>query len=189
MKKSNKNHYVDNNKFLESMIEYKRACLEAEDSGEKKPQIPDYVARCILMIAEKLSSKPNFHSYTFREEMVGDGIKNCIMYIDNFDPEKSSNPFAYFTQIIYYAFIQRINRERKQLYIKYKSSQEVALMGEYELQEDFSNEDHRPNQVELYENINEFVENYEQKNNLKRKEVERHISTKKSGIETLFEDD
>jgi len=56
----------------------------------------------------------------FRDEMISDGVENCIQYIDNFDPEKSSNPFAYFTQIIYYAFLRRIQKEKRQLDIKNK---------------------------------------------------------------------
>ena len=56
----------------------------------------------------------------FREDMISDGIENCVQYIHNFDPEKSKNPFAYFTQIIHYAFLRRIQKEKKQLDIKTK---------------------------------------------------------------------
>ena len=59
-------------------------------------------------------------NYTFREDMVSDGIENCLQYIHNFNPNKSNNPFAYFTQIIYYAFIRRIQREKKQTHVKHK---------------------------------------------------------------------
>ena len=79
-----------------------------------------YVGDCFLKIATHLSYKPNFVNYPFREDMICDGIENCLQYIDNFDPEKSSNPFAYFTQIIYYAFLRRIQKEKKQLEIKQK---------------------------------------------------------------------
>jgi DNA-directed RNA polymerase specialized sigma24 family protein len=183
---SRKNHYVNNNDFLDALTKYRESCDQAKEQGLKKPQIPEYVAKCIMMIAEKLSSKPNFYSYTFREEMVGDAIKNCIMYIDNFDPEKSSNPFAYFTQIVYYAFIQRINREKKQLYIKYKSSQEMAVLGEYDYSDNTS-EDFYREQFELYDNINEFIDTYEHKQNIK-KDLPRKLSSKKefSPIEDLF---
>ena len=52
--------------------------------------------------------------------MISDGIENCVQYIHNFNPEKSQNPFAYFTQIIHYAFLRRIQREKRQLEIKNK---------------------------------------------------------------------
>jgi len=73
-----------------------------------------------LKIATHLSYKPNFVNYMFREDMISDGIENCVQYIHNFDPEKSKNPFAYFTQIIHYAFLRRIQKEKKQLDIKTK---------------------------------------------------------------------
>ena len=56
----------------------------------------------------------------FRDDMISDGIENCVQYIHNFDPAKSKNPFAYFTQIIHYAFLRRIQKEKKQLDIKTK---------------------------------------------------------------------
>jgi len=118
MTKEKSNHYVNNADFLAAIKEYKQKVREAEESGDSKPQVTNYIGECILKIANHLSYKPNFINYTYREEMISDGIENCLMYIDNFDPEKSSNPFAYFTQIIYYAFIRRIQKEKKQTLIK-----------------------------------------------------------------------
>jgi len=114
-------HYIDNEKFCKSMIEWRKLVEEYESSGEeKRPPLTDYIAECFLKIAEHLSHRPNFINYPFREDMIGDGVENCILYAHNFDPEKSSNPFSYFTQIIYYAFLRRIEKEKKQAYIKYK---------------------------------------------------------------------
>ena len=115
-----KQHYVDNSKLLEVMSEYREQYLIAKDNDIDPPPIPDYAGECFLKIAEKLSHRPNFINYAFREEMVSDGIENCVMYANNFNPEKSQNPFAYFTQIIYYAFLRRIQQEKKQLEIKNK---------------------------------------------------------------------
>ena len=124
-----KQHYVDNEKFLVVMTEYRNAYLESKENGEEqKPMIPDYAGECFLKIAERLSHRPNFINYAFREEMVSDGIENCVMYASNFNPEKSSNPFAYFTQITYYAFLRRIEKEKKQLYIKYKTMDEYSSL-------------------------------------------------------------
>ena len=113
-------HYVDNKQLYQVLLDYKFARLEAEKKKKTPPPIPEYVGECLLQIANRLSYKPNFANYMFREEMVGDGIENCINYLNNFDPEKSKNPFAYFTQIIYYAFLRRISQEKKQLEIKNK---------------------------------------------------------------------
>ena len=113
-------HYVDNKKFLAAIIERKELMAEAEAAGDGPPQITNYLGECILKIANHLSYRPNFINYTYREEMISDGIENCLQYIDRFDPAKSSNPFAYFTQIIYYAFVRRITKEKKQQQIKEK---------------------------------------------------------------------
>ena len=113
-------HYVDNAKFLQAMKDWKEQCKDAEEAGDETPRISDYIGECFLKIANGLSYRPNFINYTYRSEMVSDGIENCLQYIHNFDPEKSKNPFAYFTQIIYYAFLRRIQKEKKQTHIKNK---------------------------------------------------------------------
>ena len=113
-------HYVDNKVFLQAMKEWKEKCEEAEQMGEEKPRVSNYIGECFLKIANGLSHKPNFMNYTFKDDMVSDGIENCLQYIHNFNPDKSNNPFAYFTQIIYYAFLRRIQKEKKQTHIKNK---------------------------------------------------------------------
>jgi len=113
-------HYVNNKEFLAAIIAYKDQIALAEIQGKPKPVIPRYIGECFLKIANHLSFKPNFVNYMFKDDMVCDGIENCVQYINNFNPEKSSNPFAYFTQIIHYAFLRRIQKEKKQLEIKSK---------------------------------------------------------------------
>ena len=113
-------HYVDNKKFLEAMVEWKTKCEKAEEMGEESPPITNYIGECFLKIATHLSYRPNFINYTYRDDMISDGIENCLQYVANFNPEKSKNPFAYFTQIIYYAFIRRIQKEKKQTHVRNK---------------------------------------------------------------------
>ena len=127
-------HYVNNKELLEAMIVYRTKVLKAKEiyvkkykedppktkAWEGKPPIPNYLGSCFLKIATHLSYKPNFVNYMFREDMISDGIENCVQYINNFNPEKSRNPFAYFTQVIHYAFLRRIQKEKKQLDIKTK---------------------------------------------------------------------
>ena len=120
LKPKQKPHYVDNKKFLVAMTEYRESRIKAEEEGQKRPQVTNYIGECYLKIANHLSYRPNFINYTYRDDMISDGIENCLQYMDNFDPEKSKNPFAYFTQIIYYAFIRRIQKEKKQHQIKQK---------------------------------------------------------------------
>ena len=129
--KSKENHYVDNKEFYQHMIEWKKVIKVAQEQGDTVPPVTDYIGECFLKIAEHLSYKPNFINYAYREEMIGDGIENCIMYAHNFDPDKSKNPFSYFTQIIYYAFLRRIQKEKKQSYIKYKAIEAADIYNEF----------------------------------------------------------
>lgn len=124
-KKQTTNHYVDNKRFFKEMCEWKKLVIEASEVDEPRPPVTEYIGECFLEIAERLSHRPNFMNYDYREEMVGDGIENCLMYAHNFNPKKSKNPFSYFTQIIYYAFLRRIQKEKKQMYVKYKLIEEI----------------------------------------------------------------
>ena len=125
-----KPHYVDNKKFLQAMVDWRLKVQKAEDKKRKKPVVTNYIGECFLKIANHLSYRPNFINYTYRDDMISDGIENCLQYMNNFNSEKSNNPFAYFTQIIYYAFIRRIQKEKKQQDIKAKliSNTGVELM-------------------------------------------------------------
>jgi hypothetical protein len=167
-------HYVNNVDFCEALVTYK----ERKKSNPNEP-IPNYIGECFLKIAEGLSHKPNFINYPCREEMVADGIENCLMYFENFDPSKSSNAFAYFTQIIYYAFLRRIQKEKTQMYIKYKATQQFGILDEYDLLE---SEDGITHQFELYDNISEFIETFEETKKKKKK-----VSSKPKGIENFLE--
>lgn len=113
-------HYVNNKEFLAAIIAYKQEIKDAEHLGKPKPRITNYLGECFLKIATHLSYKPNFVNYMFKDDMICDGIENCVQYINNFNPEKSSNPFAYFTQIIHYAFLRRIQKEKRQLELRQK---------------------------------------------------------------------
>jgi len=119
-KRKRSEHYVNNKEFLAALIRYREDREIAEIQGKPRPVIPRYIGECFLKIANHLSFKPNFVNYMFKEDMISDGIENCVQYIHNFNPEKSQNPFAYFTQIIHYAFLRRIQREKRQLEIKNK---------------------------------------------------------------------
>ena len=120
MPRKKSEHYVNNKELLQALIVYREKVAHAKENDLPKPRITHYLGECFLKIATHLSYKPNFVNYMFRDDMISDGIENCVQYIHNFDPEKSKNPFAYFTQIIHYAFLRRIQKEKKQLDIKTK---------------------------------------------------------------------
>ena len=119
-KKKKPEHYVNNSDFLQAIVVYKKEVKKAEELGLPRPMISNYIGECFLKMANHLAFKPNFVNYMFKDDMVCDGIENCVQCVTNFNPEKSTNPFAYFTQVIYYAFLRRIQKEKKQLEIKTK---------------------------------------------------------------------
>lgn len=123
-------HYVNNKDFLDAVIKHKEQCELARQKGKQTPIIPNYIGECIYHIATRLARRPNFSGYAFKDDMIMDGVENCLKYIEKFDPEKSTNPFAYFTQVIWFAFLQRIAKEKKFLYTKLKSSQSMLALGE-----------------------------------------------------------
>jgi hypothetical protein len=153
------NHYINNADFLKALVEYHDKCALAEQNNQPDPPIPNYIGECFLKIADHLSRKPNFVSYSFRDEMISDGIENCLMYFRNFNPDKSKNPFAYFTQIVYYAFLRRIQKEKKQLYVKYKATEQFGILDAFEMYEDESG---NTRQFQLYDNIAEFIQTFEE---------------------------
>lgn len=171
-------HYINNADFLKALVDYKEACAKAKKSKSQKPPIPNYIGECFMKIAEGLSHKPNFINYTYRDEMMSDGIENCLQYFDNFDPAKSKNPFAYFTQVIYFAFLRRIGKEKKQTYVKFKATEQMGILDELEMMEF---EDGTNKQFELYDNIAEFIDTYE-----KTKKAKKEVVKKSKGIEKFL---
>jgi DNA-directed RNA polymerase specialized sigma subunit len=154
-------HYLNNKDFLKALINYREIVAEARSKSKIDPPIPDYIGKCLDLIANRLSNKPNFIGYPFKEDMIQDGVENCLKYILVFDPDRSSNPFAYFTQAIKNAFIRKIKAEKKQLYLKFKSSQSFQLTSQLN--------DNRFI-VEDSDTVNQYIEEYEQ-SLLKKKAV------------------
>lgn len=132
MKAKEKPHYVSNKQFSQAVVEYCTDVRTAKENKQSIPVVPDYIASCFLKIAEGLSHKANFVRYTYREEMVMDAVENMLKAIENYNIEaatRSGNPnaFAYFTQISWFAFLRRIEKEKKQQNIKLKWMSEVNI--------------------------------------------------------------
>jgi hypothetical protein len=188
-----KAHYVDNKRFYEEIVEYRKKLQEARDAGLEDPRIPNYIGECIWKIAEKLSTKPCFMNYSFREEMIGDGIENCILYFKDYNPDIGQNPFAYFTQVIYYAFLRRISKEERNRYTVYKNFQHTIIHGQANNMDGFSShdtynlfdsEDNVLMPAQMYDNINDFMSKFEKKEEakkIKRKQM-------KKGLQNFYED-
>lgn len=155
--------YVNNKEFYQLLVDYREKCRVAEQEGKETPRIPEKIGECFFMIATRLSSKANFAGYTYKDEMVSDALENCVNAVHSFNPEKSKNPFAYFTQIIWYAFLRRIDKEKKQTYIKYKSLETVML------ENDLSDEEGDPyaNFNLMNDKMKPIIDKYEKKSTKK----------------------
>ena len=176
-------NYIDNKTFYEAIKKYKDTVKAAVAEGKPKPILPNYLGECILLIANRLATKPNFINYSYKDEMIADGIENCIMYIDNFDPDKSTNPFAYFTQIIYFAFLRRIQKEKKHLYIKHQVYMQSAIADElFNLQDGDDGDSVVMTNMFDNEKMSDFVKAFEDNLEKKRKPQE------KIGIDKFIEE-
>lgn len=165
-----KNNYVDNKKFYESLVERKAIREACEAKGEEVPRISDYLGKTILDICTRFSYSPNFINYSFREEMIGDALENCLRVIDNFNTELYSNPFAYFTQITFFAFLRRIDQEKKQQYIKFKLLEELPIDEMIETIDHDSGDSHFKPAIEFMRENSYFnTKEYEDKHAAKKK--------------------
>ena len=167
-------NYINNEDFLDAMIVYKEKIKKAEDGNKEIPPVPDYIGECFLLIAERLSFRPNFINYAFKDDMISDGIENCLQYVNNFNPEKSKNPFAYFTQIIYWAFVRRIQKEKKNLYIKYKEMERKSYLEDHIETSSDDNKEYLSliGSADSRNMISQFIEDFEEKRFKKRKKKE-----------------
>lgn len=161
-----KRNYVDNKRLYENLIGYRKAYMEYKEHGGEKPQIPDYVAKCIILVSENLAKKGNFSQYSYIEEMIGDSIVNMTLYIHMFDPEKSTYPFAYMTRMAHNTFVRRIEEEQEYQYSVLINSQNHLITDQL-----------NPNNIlgggtELYDNLHDFMRDFENK-------VERRRNKKK----------
>lgn len=190
-------HYVDNKKLYQAIVEYRKEVRECEEAGKERPPIPRYVGECMLLIAKRLSTRPNFVNYPYREEMISDGVENCVCYFDNYNPDRYDNPFAYFTQIIYFAFLRRIHKEKKQLYVKHKALENSILFNEMFDVGDSDDGEYRVSTSDLdNENMSDFIKTFESNLDKKRKKrkkgLEKFIDDEEdieSLVEELIEDD
>lgn len=176
-------HYVNNAEFLQAIIDWKQKVKEAEESGDEAPKITEYIGECFFKIATHLSYKANFINYSYREDMILDGVENCLMIVKNFDPAKSSNPFAYFTQVIYFAFLRKIAKEKKQSYIKQKLIQQMPFEA-FELQDQDETGEFHNTYLEFMQQNNDFDDFMERKKQ-KRKDAKK---AKTNSLEDLLKD-
>lgn len=174
-------HYVNNAEMLEAIKQYKAEIVKAREEGREDPRIPEYIGECILKIATRLSHKANFINYSYRDDMILDGIENCMQCINSFDPTKSSNPFSYFTQVIYFAFLRRITKEKKQSYIRGRLIQDMAF-------DSFETQDH-DDDADFKNAYMAFIQTHQNFDDSFIKKKEKKKVEKKQSLENFFDGD
>jgi DNA-directed RNA polymerase specialized sigma24 family protein len=175
-----KNQYVDNKKLYDALVEWLKDRKTAQkNKAAQMPPLPDYIGECILLMANRLAQKANFVNYTFKDDMIGDAMENCLRYLHNFNPTRSTNAFAYVTQILRNAFVRRITRERRNSYTK-----AVLIshgMPGYTVQDGDEN-DYTNTYVDfLQENVTDVIEKFES-----AKQRKKARQQKKVGLENFF---
>jgi len=172
----NPKHYVDNEKFFLEVKKWKQRVIDAREVDEPDPPSTEYMGECFLRISENLAWRPNFINYTFRDDLVSDGIENCLLYAHNFNPEKSKNPFSYFTQIIHHAYVRRIVKEKKQMHIRYRIIQEEELKEQLKISiEDTSNHGTIRQYRNYLESHDKYAENPHTKKPKKKTNLELYM--------------
>lgn len=185
MSEAPSNHYVDNKRLFEAIMVYKAERAKALADGKPSPRIPEYVGACILAIAQNVAKMPRFYNYPFKADMISDGVENCCMYFHNFNEEKTQNPFNYFTTIIYYAFLRRIQKEKKQLYIKQKVMQHSIAFNEmFDISEQDMDDGWQMVLTESTDKMNDFTNTYEAWVQRKKERRERKVDS----LETTAEE-
>lgn len=177
-------NYINNEHFCDALIKYNEECSKAVSEGKKKPQLPNYIGECFLKLADGLARKPNFYAYSFKDQMKSDAIENVLLYLHNFDPTKSRNAFAYFTQIMYFAFLRRIKREKIEQYVKYKSAEDFFILDEFDM---YDSEEHKAiSPTEIYDNMKDFIKKFEE-SEFKKKPIEEIVKIEEvKGIEEFL---
>lgn len=193
-KRDESKDYINNEDFCNALMNYKAQVKKAKEENKSIPKIPDYIGLCIQKIADNAirrprsdKSGPAFLNYSFREEMVSDAIENCFRYLDNFDENITKNPFAYFSQIVYYAFLRRIALEKKELYIKYKSAINYGI---FDALTSLPESGDATSSFEIFDNLVDFVQEYEKKDLIKKQKIQNSLKKpkkQKKNLETIME--
>ena len=168
-------HYINNQEFLAALLEHRERVQAARTAEKDPPPISNYLGDCFIKIAKHLSYKSNFINYSYRDEMISDAIENCLAVVNNFDPAKSKNPFAYFTQITFFAFVRRIQREKKQMATKFRYIDQLDI-------NDLVTQEHDNGEFQ-----NQFLEYL--KTQMDHLEYEKVVSTITKKTEKLLETD
>ena len=184
-----KSNYLDNASFMEALLIYKEECVLAKNSGLPRPKVPEYIGECFLKLSTNFAKKLSFSGYSFKEDMIGDSLVNCLEYMDNFDPAKSKNPFAYFTQYVYFAFLRKIDSEKKYKTLKFKLLDNMDIFGEFSAKQENDNSEYDNTYSKyMHSNMREDAFEYDEKRKKKQIQQKKLIKKPVIGVSQFLED-
>lgn len=162
-KASKGKHYVSNADLYEEFVKWHEKIKEANEKGLPEPPIPNTIGLAFLQIATNLVKKHNWlGNQKWHEEMVGNAIEDSVRYARTFDINRTKNPFSFFTQTCYYAFLRTIYKEKRNDYVKHKSMLN-AIMSNSEHMEQLDDDIEIETLDYNQENIEKFIQDFEKK--------------------------
>ena len=173
-------HYVNNKALLECIEKYQKQKNEAIQNNTALPKIPEYFGEAIIQIATRFSRRSNFIGYSFRDEMISDAIEHALVAVDKFDANKSSNPFSYITTMVYYSFIRRIAKEKRQSYIRSKLIQDMPI-------DSFDIQDH-DDDTDFMNNYMAFIQSHQNFDDTQEKKVPKQKVVQRGPLEDFLVD-
>jgi DNA-directed RNA polymerase specialized sigma24 family protein len=84
-----------------------------------------------MLLVDRYSRSPKFNRYSYKEDMKAEALINLCNRALTFDPNRTSNPFAFYTTAIHNSFIQFLNNEKKQRNIRDKLLIEAGELPSY----------------------------------------------------------
>jgi hypothetical protein len=205
--KQKANHFVDKVKFYEHLKEryktvtkvkekqqkYYRMVQKAKGEDRRKSEINhkikqllhriptnEYIGECILKLCKNLIRKKGFIEFnkTHGDDMISDAVENCILYISSFSPEKSKEPFSYFTQVAHWAFVRRIEKEKREVYFKLRTlhNMDGLMDSSFQAEHDDTYDGKIMSDdwlIHTRNYVNEYEQKMEKKRNRQRKKKEK----------------
>ncbi len=183
MAKSYKDGYINNRELYEEMVKYHQRKMDAIENGKPVPPLNNVVGKAIIQIATRRCNSRMYVGYTnnWKEEMISNAITLATIHGHNFNPAKSENPFAYFTQICDNAIKEQLKKEKRQLYIRYKVMDQAR--GFQATEDENLNDDHlQHDEVDIaYEDRLKFIDDYEERN-FNKARPEKELSEEDRGV-------
>ena len=121
-----KANYLNNKDLLKQVV-----------LSKKQGKMTDELAKMLMLLTARYGKKGNFANYTYNEDMQAFAIMALVKTWNSFNPERSQNPFAFFTQCIKHSFLQYLKMEKKQRSIRDELLVDSGLTPSYNYQMEY----------------------------------------------------